>query len=229
MVIEKRIDINLVSRQNIDIMGMNKWHTSLPANEFDYAAIMWALKDYKRPRDKLSGLLYRGEIIRVKKGIYTLGSDLRQGMISREVLANLIYGPSYISQEYALSYYQIIPERVETVTSVTLHKTKSFVTPLGRFTYRHVKTPYYSMGHNSILLPDSRGILMASLEKAIADKVYFSTGLQSLSDMDDYLFSDLRIDREDFSRLDSDFYQELAAIEKKKSLRLLADLSRAHT
>ena len=217
------------SLEQNDIIEIKKWHTSLPANEFDYAAIMWALKDYKRPRDKLSGLLYRGEIIRVKKGIYTLGSDLRQGMISREVLANLIYGPSYISQEYDLSYYQLIPERVVTVTSVTLHKTKSFATPMGCFTYQYVKTAYYCMGHNSILLPDGRGILLANPEKAIADKVYFSTGLQSLSDMDDYLFSDLRIDREDFFRLDSDFYQELAEIEKKKSIRLLADLARAHT
>jgi hypothetical protein len=53
-------------------MEMNKWHTHIPTNEFDYAAIMGALKDYRRPRDKMTTLLRQGEIVRIKKGIYFL-------------------------------------------------------------------------------------------------------------------------------------------------------------
>jgi len=72
-----------------------------------------------RPRDKISDLLKKGTIIRVKKGLYVFGEDNRKKPYSKEILANLIYGPSYISLDYALQYHGLIPERVEAVTSVT--------------------------------------------------------------------------------------------------------------
>jgi hypothetical protein len=209
-------------------MDMDTWHTRLPGNEFDYLALMGALKDYKRPRDKVTALLRRGDIIRIKKGIYTLGPHLRKGPVSREVLGNLIHGPSYLSLEYALFVHQLIPERAETVTSVTMHKTKAFVTPLGPFSYRHVKTPYYTVGQRLDLLPDQRGFVLACPEKAVADKVYFSRGLKRLADLDAYLFADLRMEREDFSRLDAAVFQELSAIEGRRTLNLLLELARAY-
>ena len=84
----------------------------IPYPEFDYLALMNALRDYRYPRDRVTKLLASGRIVRVKKGLYILGDELRGGPFSREILANLIYGPSYISLEYALSYHQMIPEWV---------------------------------------------------------------------------------------------------------------------
>jgi hypothetical protein len=211
-------------------MDMNAWHTPLPGVEFDYLALMGALKTYKRPRDKVTKLLRRGEIVRVKKGIYVLGPRLRQGTaVSREILGNLLYGPSYLSLDYALSWHQLIPERVETMTSVTIHKSKSFSTPLGRFTYQHVKAKYYSPGITARTLPDGRGFLIAGPEKAIADKVYFSQGLRSKTDMREYLLSDLRMDMDEITNLDTGFFLELAAMENRTSLRLLAELLEEET
>src|SRR5208337_4775007 len=86
--------------------------------ELDYLAIMNALSGYKQPRDKLTKLLANGDLIRIKKGIYVLGEIWRNGPFSKEILANLIYGPSYVSLEYALSWHRLIPERVDMVTSV---------------------------------------------------------------------------------------------------------------
>jgi len=206
-------------------MDLNEWYTVLPGNEFDYLSLMRALQAYKRPRDKVTRLLRSGQVVRVKKGVYLLGPGLRKGGLSLEILGNLIYGPSYLSLEYALAFHQLIPESVHAVTSVTMHKTKSFATDLGSFIYRHVKTGYYSLGQFSRLLSDGRGFIIACPEKAIADKVYLSAGLKSLSDLSDYLFSDLRIDPEAFARLDANFFQELAAIENRRSLRFLADLA----
>ena len=206
-------------------MDMDAWYAPLPGVEFDYLALMRALKDYKRPRDKVTKLLRHGEVVRVKKGIYVLGPRLRQGAaVSREILGNLLYGPSYLSLDYALSWHQLIPEHVETVTSVTIHKSKSFFTPLGRFTYQHVKAQYYSPGITARIMPDGRGFLIAGPEKAIADKVYFSRGLRSKIDMQQYLFSDLRMDRDEITHLDTGFIHELAAMGNKTSLRLLAEL-----
>lgn len=210
-------------------METNVWHTNLPGNEFDYLALMGALRDYKRPRDKVTKLLRRGDVVRVKKGIYILGPQVRkETVVSREILGNLLYGPSYLSLEYALSWHQLIPEHVEAVTSVTMHKSKAFATPLGHFTYHHVKTGYYPYGQLAEVLPDGRGFLLASPEKAIADKVYFAHGLKTHFDLRQYLFSDLRIDPEGFSRLDTAFFHELAAVENKASLRILAELIREY-
>lgn len=206
-------------------MELNQWHARLPGNEFDYLALMGALHEYKRPRDKVSKLLRRGEIIRIKKGLYILGQSRRKSPgISREILGNQVYGPSYLSLEYSLSWHQLIPERAETVTSVTPHKSKSYATPVGHFTYRQVKKEYYSYGIQSQILADGRGFLMASPEKAIADKVYFATGLRRLADLRAFVFADLRLDRDELSRMDIHFFRELSALENKTSLRLLSEL-----
>ena len=91
---------------------------------FDYVSLKGALHDYCSVRDKITLLLRQGIIVRVKKGLYTFGLDWARAPISREVLANLIYGPSYISLDYALGYYGMIPERVEEVGSVCIGKRK---------------------------------------------------------------------------------------------------------
>ncbi len=72
----------------------------IPYEEFDYQVLLGALKNYARKQP-----------------------------YSREILANLIYGPSCISLEYALQYYGMIPERVEAVTSVTVGRSRKFSTP----------------------------------------------------------------------------------------------------
>lgn len=206
-------------------MELNQWHAHLPGNEFDYLALMGALQDYKRPRDKVTKLLGRGHVIRVKKGMYILGQGMRRRPeISREILGNLLYGPSYISLEYAMSWHQLIPERVEAVTSVTLSKSKSYATPVGNFTYRHVHETYYSLGLVSQVLPDGRGFLVASPEKAIADTVYFASGLRSRDNMRDFLFANLRIEPEEMRYLDIALFRELNAVQNKTSLRMLSEL-----
>ncbi len=95
--------------------------------------------------------------------------------MDRKVLANLIYGPSYISLEYALQYWGLIPERVETVTSITGKRNKFFTTPLGNFSYRYLHKSKFIQG---VLLVKSRfsglpgeggvetGFFIASAEKA---------------------------------------------------------------
>ena len=110
----------------------------IPREEFDYQTLLDVLKDYERPRDKISDYLRKGVIIRIKKGLYIFGEGYRKEVFSRELLANLIFGPSYISLDSALQYYGFIPERVEAMTSVTTGRSKRFETPVGLFTYREI-------------------------------------------------------------------------------------------
>ena len=66
-----------------------------------------------------------------------MSDDHNDTPISTEILANLIYGPSSISLDYALYYYGLIPEHVRVVTSITPQRNKIFNTPIGQFTSRN--------------------------------------------------------------------------------------------
>ena len=92
---------------------------AIPFEEFDYQTLLDSLRGYAFPRKKITSMLHKGEILRVKKGLYLFGEGQRRSPYCRELLANLIYGPSCISLEYALHYHGLTPERVETITSVT--------------------------------------------------------------------------------------------------------------
>ena len=170
---------------------------------FDYQVLLDALAGYRKPRDKITRLLASAAIVRVKKGLYCFGEPFRKEPLSREYLANLIYGPSYVSLEYALSHHGLIPERVETVTSVTTRRSRDFDTPFGAFSYRMLNGPRYAVG--AILETAGKTpFLIASPEKALADKVWTDKRFSGLclSDYDAYLSDDLRIDREALSRFD---------------------------
>ena len=75
---------------------------------FDYQVLLDVLAEYRKPRDRITRLLAGGVIVRVKKGLYCFGEPFRRESLSREYLANLIYGPSYVSLEYALSHHGLI-------------------------------------------------------------------------------------------------------------------------
>ena len=183
---------------------------TFPIEEVDYNYLKSILSGYKNKRVKINDMLHKGQILRIKKGLYILGEPYTRSHYSRETLSNLIYGPSYISLEYALSFYGMIPERTETVTAVTNKRNKIFDTPIGRFTYRFIKPELYADGITIISLDERHNIIIASKEKAIADILYFSPKLENVSEMEEFLFQDLRIDESQLSRLKSSNIRFLA-------------------
>jgi hypothetical protein len=195
---------------------------------FDYQVLLDALAGYRKPRDKITRLLASGAIVRLKKGLYCFGEPFRKELLSREYLANLIYGPSYVSLEYALSHHGLIPERVEAVTSVTTRRSRDFDTPFGTFTYRMLKGSRYAVG---AILETARKtpFLVASPEKALADKVWTDKAFSGLrlSDYDAYLCEDLRIDRQALSKFDHSRLEVIAtAYDSAKIDNLLRYLKR---
>ena len=172
--------------------------------EFDHPLLASALSSYRAVDQKINELLKSGAIIRVKKGLYIFGSESRQAPFCKESLANLIYGPSCISMEYALSHHGLIPERVETITSVTPKRDKDFRTPIGRFTYRYLSALKYPHGIEQEWIDRQHPILIATPEKALCDYVVLNSvpALTSESSAKDFLENDLRIDRENWQRFD---------------------------
>ena len=201
---------------------------SIPGEEFDYQSLLGALKGYERPRDKITALLRRGVIVRVKKGIYVFGQKYARRPFSREALANIIYGPSYVSLDYALHYHGLIPERVEAVTSVSVGRNRRFTTPVGLFLYSTAPLKAYQIGIDQAEV-DGRTFLIATPEKALCDKIYNDrgTGIRSQTEMRKYLFASLRIDPESLKRLDADVVADVGERYRSRKIRLLSNLIRS--
>jgi predicted transcriptional regulator of viral defense system len=202
---------------------MENLRKKVPSEEFDYQILLDALKEYDRPRDKITVLLKRKDIIRVKKGIYIFGERYARRPFSREVLANMILGPSYVSLDYALHYYGLIPERVETVTSVISGRNRQFATPVGLFTYRGIPRNAYPVGIDQVEI-EGRRFFIATPEKALCDKLYDSRGIciRSRSALKDYLFMSLRIDAEELQKLDAQALNLIGERYRSRKVRLLA-------
>lgn len=192
----------------------------LPRHPFDYTYLINLLAGYRSPRDKISRMIRKQEIIQVKKGLYVLSPEFG-GEIDLKVLANLAYGPSYISMEYALSYWGLIPEKVEEVTSMTNKRNKSFDTPLGRFSYKYLENSKYWPGVQW-LDGKTGSFLMASKEKAICDRLARVKGL-TVADMDVYLEEDLRIDTDELEGMDTSLLKEIRDAYKNNSVAAFCD------
>jgi predicted transcriptional regulator of viral defense system len=99
------------------------------------------------------------------------------------MVANKIYEPSYVSLESALAYYEIIPETVLGVTSISSRKTKQYESAWGVFSYRSVK-PQYMIGYQVIENNPGYKFKIASLEKALLDYLYLHADIQSIADFE---------------------------------------------
>jgi len=195
-------------------------------DEFDYQILMDALSDYAAPRARVTALLRSGEIIRIKKGLYLFGEGSRRNPVCRELLANLIYGPSFISMDSALAYYGLIPERVDALTSVTPGKARRFETPLGLFIYR--RTPCFSIGYDRIVQGED-SFLLAQPERALADKLRDDRtgGLRTRKEMEAYLFENLRMETDAVRTFNSELLEALATGMKSHKIHICASLVRA--
>ena len=175
-------------------------------------------KNYLNKNTKLSREVRAGKLYRIINGLYETDSRT-----PGYLLASSIYGASYISFEYALSYYGLIPERVTTVTCATFDKKKKkeYKTDFGVFTYRDVPASAYP---EQILLKEENGYSyhIATPEKALCDKLYTLSPLNNYSNLKRMLFNDLRIDEETFNKLSADTIFRLSKLYHSTNIDLLA-------
>lgn len=174
---------------------MNVLREHIQGEVFDYTYLMDCLSVYKSPRSKVTTLLRSGDIIRVKKGLYVFGQRHRRSVISLESIANQVFGPSYVSLEYALAYYGLIPEFVAEVTSVTTKRYKKFETPIGRFSFKPIPVALFSTGFTLVQVSTYESALIATKEKALADLFYVrKMKIKTVKELEELLFEDLRLD-----------------------------------
>ena len=185
----------------------------------DYAAILTGLSDYKSPKDKVGKFEKSGALIRLKKGLYVVSPTISSQTLSVELIANHLYGPSYISFESALSFHGLIPERTYTMKSATTKRRKHYQTPFGEYEYATVPESYFPIGLQQNIIRNSYAFIIASPEKAICDLIITTSGLrfQSKKSILEYLKDDLRIDFESGIKLNPDIIGECAKNGYKKA------------
>ncbi len=132
-------------------------------------------------RNQLSGWQKKRYIIRLKKGLYTLAEDERTHPVNPLVVSSELMSPSYVSLEWALSYYGLIPEAAYVITCVTTRKTHLFQTPLGHFSYRHVQ-PHFFDGFVQQKDGNKWTYRLAIPEKAIVDFLYLNLDMIKVGD-----------------------------------------------
>ena len=180
------------------------------------------LSDYANKNNKISRDIRDGKLHKIVNGLYE--TDINT---PGYLLAGSIYGPSYISFEYALSYYGLIPERVHVITCATYgkKKKKKFNTSFGIFTYRDVPALAYP---EEIILKEENGYMyqIASKEKALCDKLYTLKPLKNYKNLEDMLFIDLRIDKDEFDALGVEKIECLSILYHSTNIQLLAKYMR---
>jgi hypothetical protein len=187
----------------------------IPVNKDILVSLFGNLKD---PKKKLSELERNGFIIRVKRNLYVVASKVHNQEISTELVANHLYGQSYISLESALAYYGLIPERVFTMRSVTTKLHKHYDTPLGHFEFVKVPSSYFPIGIRQEIIDNQYAFLIASPEKALCDLIIITPNLriQSVKAMREYLEDDLRIDFSAVEKFDLDIIKQCVEVGRKK-------------
>ena len=124
-------------------------------------------------RSQVSVWQHKGYLHRLKRGVYVLDERFRRTPANPLYVANYLVSPSYLSLEYALAHYFLIPESVRWYTSVTPNKTRSFTNVLGHFAYRSVKESLF-FGYEPVET-DRQEVLIACPEKALLDFFYLNS------------------------------------------------------
>ena len=159
--------------------------------------------------------LKSNDFLRLKRGLFLFSKNLRKGSISKLLIANKLYGPSYVSFESALSYHGLIPEAVYTIASACFQrKTKIFSNELGDFSYDYIPTNPFFMG-----VINKEGILIATGLKALFDLIYIRRkSYQTIDELEDDLRIEKSLLQNKISNFSSAEIQTLAKSYKKKNV-----------
>ena len=164
--------------------------SKLNLHDFENLAVSKGLKIFS-PRDVslffnvsqraargfLSYNMKKGAIVKLKRGFYVIKRNLPNDFL----IANKIYEPSYISLHTALSFHQLIPETVYSITSITSKATREFEVMGRSFSYTRIKQNAFT-GYEPYKVADET-VLIATPEKSTVDFLYLvSRGRFSYND-----------------------------------------------
>lgn len=185
--------------------------------------------EIKTKRKKIALLEKAGEIIRLKRNLFVVNPEETGIKLCTGLIANQLLSPSYVSMQTALRYYGLIPEAVYSTQSMTFKPSKTFETPIGRFSYLHISKEAYPIGITQIR-EENTAYIMATPEKALCDLIANMPGvnLRFKTEAKAFLEEDLRLDMERFQMFNKDILEKYTRVGKKSTsiltlLKLLND------
>jgi len=200
--IEKNLVAPYYTRQNLElILGSNR-------RTLDY---------------RISKLISDGVLETIKPGFYLNTLLLSKSLQKEEFIeyvGSIIKYPSYVSLEYALAKYGLIPESVYTVTYVTTKKPGEFSSSNFSFKYRNIKDKLFS-DYEKVVFNNGE-YLFAKKYKALFDFIYL-TPLRTASDYNSILF-DSRINWENLSTEDKCNFVEICMCSGSKKMERVIKL-----
>ena len=185
---------------------------------FDLSVLQSIYPDCKHITDKARSLEAEGKIVRLKRGLYVASRDQTEIQICRELVANHLYGPSYVSMQTALRFYGLIPEYVYQVYSITIKQSRFFKNRVARFLYQNCSSEYFPLGIRMEQTPNCC-FLIASPEKALCDLIAFTSSLQfrSMYDIGGWLELDIRFDMDELAKFDGELLEQIAEHSRKSN------------
>ncbi|MFO7916541.1 MAG: hypothetical protein R6V13_00470 [Anaerolineae bacterium] len=127
---------------------------------------------------QLSRWTRAGRVYQLRRGLYALAPPFQKVKPHPFLVANRLVQPSYVSLQSALAYYGLIPEHVPVTTSVTTARPGRWDTPLGSYTFRHLKDELFR-GYRLLEVGAEQEAFVASAEKALLDLIYLEPGADS--------------------------------------------------
>lgn len=166
------------------------------------ASIITLTGDVRAARVQISRWVSSGVLVQLRRGYYILARRYRKKDPDPLYIANILCDPSYVSLEYALGHYGLIPEAAAVITSVTTRRPQVLNTPLCRFEYRHMVSRRF-FGYDTQGPSGLAPVQIALPEKALLDLIYFTPGR-----IDERFFESIRL--QNLESLDAAAFAEFA-------------------
>lgn len=183
---------------------------------FDLNVLASLFPETKFIGEKARRLEASGAIVRLKQGLYVASPEETGKALNRGLIANHLYGPSYVSLQTALRHYGLIPEQVHLTQSLTTKHSRNFETPAGNFDFNNCSKEYFPIG---VRMETEDGVtyLIATPEKALCDLINYSKGvnLRFMKDVALYLEEDIRFDMDALASFDISIPESCAPFSRK--------------
>lgn len=160
-----------------------------------------------------------GEIIRLKRGLYIVTPEVSGERLNEFLIANHIYGPSYVSMQTALRYYGLIPERVHEIMSMTTRLQKVYTNRIAVFSYTHCPSDYFHLGID-LKAENDVNFMIASPEKALCDLLIYTPNInfRYMGELASFLEDNMRFDMSSLSYFNIDLISKIRNNGRKKTM-----------
>jgi hypothetical protein len=182
------------------------------------AVLKSLLTAYSNPNAKIKLWVEQGYLVPLKRGLYIVSQEITQQEPCLGLIANHLYAPSYVSLQYALRQYGLIPERVMLITNITTCHARNFSNSFGSFAYHNVDRAYFALGITS-RTEGSSSYMIAIPEKALVDTILFTTKVpNSLVGLEQFLEEDMRFDMDALRDMNIPLLQAIAEVSPKRTI-----------